>query len=128
MTTMRDPRAAYQNASVNTASPLRLFVMLFDRLVLDCERGLRAVQAGNRQEANTHFQHGQRIVFHLISTHEVDEMPAGRQLLALYDWISRQLIKANVEQDEKAAAEALLRSSELADTFKQAALLGAVAS
>ncbi len=42
MTTMRDPRATYQLASVTTASPARLLVMLFDRLVLDCERGLRA--------------------------------------------------------------------------------------
>lgn len=122
---MRDPKAAYQLASVNTASPARLLVMLFDRLVLDCERGILALEAGDRGQANSQFQHAQQIIVHLVSTLEVEGMPAGQQLLALYDWVMRQLVKANIEHDRHAAEEALVRSRELADMWKQAALQAA---
>jgi len=37
---MTTARAAYMDASVATASPARLLIMLFDRLVLDVQRGL----------------------------------------------------------------------------------------
>ncbi|WP_300682403.1 flagellar export chaperone FliS [Nocardioides sp.] len=121
----RDPRATYQLASVNTASPARLLVMLFERLVLDCERGLLALDAGDRAECNTQFQHAQAILIHLTTTLEVEGMPAGRQLLSLYDWVTRQLVVANVQQNRGAALEALTRSRELADMWTQAAMQAA---
>jgi len=122
---MRDPRATYQLASVNTASPARLLVMLFERLVLDCERGLRAIETGDREECNRQFQHAQAILIHLTSTLEVEGMPAGRELLALYDWVTRQLVIANVQHSRGAATEALTRSRELADMWTQAAMQAA---
>lgn len=123
MTAMRDPRAAYQGNAIATASPARLLVMLVDRLVLDCERGLKALVAADQETANTELQHAQSIVLHLSSTLELDGMPAGRELLSLYDWILRQLIQANVGRDRQAALEALNRSRELSETWSQAALL-----
>ena len=46
-----DPRAAYMDASVATASPARLLVMLYERLVLDVRKALAA-----QQEAYTALQ------------------------------------------------------------------------
>jgi flagellar protein FliS len=125
MSAARDLRSTYQTNAIATATPARLLIMLLDRLVLDAERGQAAVAAGDREEANRQLQHAQAIVTHLETTLEVDGMPAGRELLALYDYLRRRLVTANVAQDADAAAEAVSLSRELCETWRQAALLAA---
>ena len=124
----RDIRSAYQTNAVATAGPAQLLVMLLDRLVLDAERGQAALAAGDGEETNRQLQHAQAIVTELQATLEVDGMPAGRELLALYDYLQRQLIRANVARDQAAAAEAVKLSRELCDTWRQAALLAAASA
>jgi len=121
-------RTAYQGNAVATASPARLLVMLFERLVLDVERGQAALLTGRRDEMNRQFVHAQAILTELQSTLEVDAMPGGPEMLALYDYVQRQLIKANVSGDQDAAADAVRFSRELCDTWRQAALLAAVSA
>jgi flagellar secretion chaperone FliS len=128
MASVRDLRSAYQSNSVATASPSRLLVMLFERLVLDAERGQAAIAAGDREEANRQLQHAQAIVTELQSTLEVDGMPAGRELMALYDYLQRRFIQANVAQDAVAAAECVRLSTDLCDTWREAALRAAAAT
>lgn len=125
MATVRDLRSAYQSNAIATASPARLLVMLLERLVLDAERGQAAIARADFEEANRQLQHAQAIVNELQGSLEVDGMPAGEQLLALYHYLQRRLIDANVNRDEIAAAEALWLSRELCDTWRQAALLAA---
>lgn len=120
-----DARAAYRTNSVATASPNQLLVMLFERLVLDCERGLRALMKADHQDANTQLQHAQAIVTELQSTLEVDGMPAGRELMALYTYLQRRLIVANVQHHQRAAKEALLLARDLCETWRTAARLAA---
>ena len=121
-------RTAYQGNAIATASPARLLVMLFERLVLDAERGQVALLSGAREEANQQLVHAQAIVTELQSTLNVDAMPAGQELLALYDYLQRLFVKANVSQDQIAAAEAVRLSRHLCDTWRQAAMLAAAAS
>ena len=56
---MTNGRAAYMEASISTASPARLLVMLYERLVLDVQRGLDAQRAGQRQESHNQLVHAQ---------------------------------------------------------------------
>ncbi|SFC32454.1 flagellar protein FliS [Nocardioides terrae] len=121
-------RNAYQGNAVATASPARLLVMLFDRLVLDAERGEAALAAGLHEECNSQLQHAQAIVTELQSTLDVDRMPAGAEMMALYDYLQRQLVSANIARDRAAAAEAVKIARELCDTWRQAALLAAVSA
>lgn len=118
----RNVRSAYQANAVATAGPAQLLLMLLDRLVLDAERGQAALAAGNREETNRQLQHAQAIVTELQVTLDVDGMPAGRELLALYDYLQRQLIRANVSRDAAAAAEAVKFCRELRETWRLAAL------
>ena len=64
-------RAAYMDASVATASPARLLVMLYERLVLDCHRALEAQQAGDHPEAHRQLVHAQDIVMELRKQYRV---------------------------------------------------------
>lgn len=125
MNTALAARTAYQGNSVATATPQKLLVMLFERLVLDCERGFRAVVAADRETAHEQLVHAQAIVTELQSSLEVDGMPAGRELLALYGYLQRRLIQANVEASVGAAKEAVILARQLCDTWRQAAMLAA---
>lgn len=120
-----DARNAYRTNAIATATPNQLLVMLFERLVLDCERGLRALMKADHEDANKHLQHAQAIVTELQSTLVVDGMPAGRELLALYTFLQRRLIIANVQHHQGAAKEALLLARDLCDTWSTAARLAA---
>ena len=90
---MTNARAAYTEASVATASPARLLVMLYERLVLDIQRGLEAQQRGDHQE-----------------THR------------LYGFLHRQLVMANIRKDATITDECLTLVTDLCETWRQAAL------
>jgi flagellar protein FliS len=117
--------AAYAGNTVTTASPARLLVMLLQRLVLDVERALQAQESGDHEAAHHQLVHAQAIVRELATSLEVDGMPAGRELLALYDYVHRRLVAANVHRDVAATEEALRLCRELCETWTQAALLAA---
>jgi flagellar secretion chaperone FliS len=119
-------RNAYVDNSVATASPARLVVMLFERLVLDVERGLAAQQAENWQDAHQHLLHAQDIVMELESSLDVDQMPGGAELMGLYEYLRNRLVLANVRRRTGITQQALIISRHLCDTWRQAALAAAV--
>jgi len=124
MTTMQsNARAAYTQNAVGTASPATLLVMLFDRLVLDCERGLRALLGRDHAEANTQYIHAQAIVSHLQGTLDPEGWTGGPELMALYGYLQRRLIQANVSHEQRAGREVVALSRHLRDTWKRAAEL-----
>lgn len=118
-------RTAYRGNSLATATPNQLLVMLFERLVLDCERGLRALIAQDREAAHSQLVHAQAIITELQSSLEVDGMPAGQELLALYTYVQRRLVQANVTGQPAAAKEALVLSRQLCETWRTAATIAA---
>lgn len=119
-------QSAYRENAVATASPARLLVMLVERLVLDGERALAAQQSGDWQAAHHHLLHAQDIVAELESSLDVDRMPAGRQLLSLYQYLRGCLVEANVKRDPVKAAEALGLARQLCDTWREAAMAAAI--
>ena len=123
MTLISDARSAYNGTSASTASPEQLLVMLYDRLVLDIERGGRALQAKKFDQANEYLTHAQAIITALSTSLDAEGWVGGPELLALYDYLNRRLIQANVRHDLRAAAEVLSHCRALRDTWKQAAAI-----
>ncbi len=120
-------RNAYVDNSVSTASPARLLVMLYERLVLDLQRAVEAQRADDRQEAHNQLLHAQDIVTHLRATLRVEAWDGGPGLASLYDWLHVQLIKANVSKDVTLTEGCLSIAADLADTWRTAALQAAAA-
>lgn len=117
-----DPRAAYMDASVATASPARLLVMLYERLVLDVRKGLAAQQQGDHQEAHNQLLHAQDIVLELRASLDVDAWEGGPGLASIYDFLHVQLIRANIKRDTATTESCLLLVEDLCATWRQAAL------
>lgn len=115
-------RKAYMGASVTTASPERLLVMLCERLVLDLQRGRNAQLAGHREEANNQLQHAQEIVLELRSSLDLDAWSGAASLDNLYGWMHSQMVVANTKNDVAVTEHVLALAEQLADTWRQAAV------
>src|SRR5436305_78147 len=92
-------RARYMGASVATASPQQLLVMLYDRLALDLERGELALEEGDRDAAHQQLLHAQEIILELRASLNVDVWEGGPRLAALYSWVLGELMQANLKGD-----------------------------
>jgi len=119
---MTDARAAYMDASVATADPSRLLVMLCDRLVLDVQRALGAQVAGHHETAHHQLVHAQAIVTELRVSLDPDGFRGGAELAALYDYLYQQLIQANIHRDSAVTEECLQIVTQVADTWREAVL------
>ncbi len=123
---MMNPAQAYVGQMVATASPERLLVMLYDRLLLDLRRGLEAQQTGDHAGAGGHLVHAQDIVLELTASLRTDVWDGAANLAALYDWLHRELVRANVSRDTGVTEACLGVVEPLAEAWREAALSAAV--
>src|SRR3712207_9284640 len=96
--------------------------MLCDRLVLDVQRGVAALEAGLTGEAHSQLVHAQEVVTHLRATLRVEGWDGGPGLASLYDWLHAQLVQANIRKDAGIAAGCLSLAEDLATTRRTAAV------
>ncbi|SHN42001.1 flagellar export chaperone FliS [Cryptosporangium aurantiacum] len=115
-------RARYLAESITTASPARLLVMLYDRLVLDITQGEEAIRDGNRAVAAERLMHAQEIVSELLATLDLTAWDGAENVAALYRWMLQELVQANIKQDAGKAASTKELASELRDAWREAAM------
>ena len=113
---------AYLEASVATASPARLLLMLCDRLVLDLTRGLGAQQASDFGTAHRELLHAQEIVLELRASLRTTEWEGGPGLATLYDFLHMEMVRANVARDPGITEGCLGLVTDLAATWREAAM------
>ena len=123
---MNSPQNAYLEASVATASPARLLVMLCDRLVVDLTRGLEAQRANNIETEHGELLHAQEIVLELRCSLRTEGWEGGPGLASLYDFLHLELVRANVTKDAGITEGCLGLVTDLAATWREAALQAAV--
>ena len=114
-------RARYIADSVATASPAKLLMMLFDRLVLDLARGEQALSAGNRPEANGQLLHAQDIITELHVSLVLDAWDGAPGLAAIYAFAQTELVNANVRGDVAKVKDVRELMEPLRDTWRAAA-------
>jgi flagellar secretion chaperone FliS len=110
MTSSPQLRDRYLRDSINTASPAKLLIMLYDRLILDLAKGEEALRAGEREVANDKINHAQEIVLELRTSLDVEAWSGAPGLASLYGWLLTELIGANIarDADRVAACRALV--------------------
>jgi flagellar secretion chaperone FliS len=101
----KNPASAYQSQAVHTANGPQLLVMLCERLAVDIARSEVALEAGDNKSANEDLQHAQRIVRMLRNALEPEGFEGGRQLMSVYLFLEKHLIKANLEKDPAVVRE-----------------------
>jgi flagellar protein FliS len=94
-----DVRSRFLADAVATAGPAKLLTMLFDRLLLDLDRGEVALREGRRPEATQHLAHAQEIVAELIADLNVGAWEGGESLLSIYTFALSELIETSLTGD-----------------------------
>jgi flagellar protein FliS len=115
----------YADDSVATASPTRLLVMLYDRLVLDLHRGEQAQRASDRGAATTSLGHAQEIVAELLSSLDQHAWDGGPRLASVYTWLLKELSGSIVTDDADRTAACRACVEPLRDAWSEAATQGA---
>lgn len=114
-------RDRYLQDSINTASPGKLLIMLYDRLVLDLVQGEEALRANDRELAHDRLTHAQEIVIELRTTLDVDAWAGAPGLASLYGWLLTELIGANIGKDADRVAACRSLVEPLRDAWREAA-------
>lgn len=110
----------YVSDSVTTASPGRLLVMLYDRLLLELDRGEQELRSGT--VGSNHLLRAQDILLELRASLDVDSWPGGRELADIYAFVLTELIAANIGRDPDRVAVSRALIAPLRDAWAEAAL------
>ena len=119
--TILNPRDTYLSASVSTATPAQLLMMLCERLVVDVERAIDAMRRGEPSQAHEPLLHAQEIVLELNASLKVDAWEGASGLASLYDYLHSELVRSNMSKDLGAAGFCLQMVTVLRDTWRDAA-------
>ncbi|HKT01393.1 MAG TPA: flagellar export chaperone FliS [Rugosimonospora sp.] len=124
--TTPSPRSRYLADSVSTASPARLLLMLYDRMILDLVHAEEALRTGDRSTANTRLLSAQAIIVELRASLDLTVWTGAAGLASLYGYLLTELIRANVHGDADRTATCRLLLEPLRDAWREAALSEAV--
>lgn len=98
---LTSPYELYQRTQIDTASPVKLIVMLYDGAIRFLKQAQVAMQAGDREKQNNLLLRSQRILSELMSALNLEEGgDIAVNLLALYQFMQEQLVLANLEDDQ----------------------------
>src|SRR5690349_18377219 len=121
MTSPPQLRNRYLADSVDTASPGKLLIMLYDRLVLDLAQAEEAIRTSDRDQASERLNHAQAIIMELRTTLDLDAWSGAAGLASLYGWLLTELIQANIKRDADKVAACRGIVEPLRDAWREAA-------
>ena len=117
---LSNPYAQYRQNSVETASPTRLIVMLYDGAVRFLSQGLAAMQVGQHVQQSILIGKAQAIIAHLHDTLDTEIGSAFAQSLAkIYTALLATLTQANIEDSPKPVENAIEILRELRETWAE---------
>ena len=102
---IRQSAAAFRSDEA-VVSPVRLLVMLYDRLIRDLDDAEASILSGDRAGASIALLHAQDIVSELESALDPSAWSAAVELSSIYVYLQARLVRANIGQDLDATREA----------------------
>jgi flagellar protein FliS len=121
-------RAAYTRHSVTTASPARLLIMLYERLVRDLVAAEQALGERDMSAAHEQLVHAQAIVLELRTSLDREKWDGAAGLSDLYTFLYDELVGANIGKDATRVASCREIVEPLRDAWREAALAAATAA
>ncbi|MGP4068823.1 flagellar export chaperone FliS [Halobacillus sp. B29] len=112
---------AYQNNSVETASPGELTLMLYNGCLKFIKTAKKAIENHDIEKKNTNIQKAQKIIRELMVTMDQD-YEVAKDIMRLYDYMNRRLMEANITNDLGILEEVQGLTEEFRDTWKEVIL------
>lgn len=114
----KQPYQAYQNNSVNTASPGELTLMLYNGCLKFMKQAKKAMEEKDHETKNTMIQKTQNIIRELMVTLDTNT-PIAKEIMPLYDFVYHALTQANVQNDVTMLEQAREIMTDFRDTWKE---------
>ena len=118
MATFNRAAQMYQKNAVQTASPAKLTLMLYDGAVKFTNIAIEAIEAGDIEKAHNNIVKAQNIIVEFRSTLDV-KYPVAKDFDVVYDYIYRRLVEANMKKDKDILVEALKHIKTMRDTWRE---------
>ena len=115
-------RSLYNRDSVLNASPAKLLVMLYDRMLLDLARAETAQLTEDWSTASAQLMHAQEIVGELMNSLRPESWDGGPGLMAIYTYVLNAMVRANTGRDVEKTRECIHLLEPLRLAWHEAAL------
>ena len=112
----------YLVEKVSTASPAELIGMLYDAAVVAMQAAQASAEAGQVNDTHRHLVRAQNIVGELRCSLDLSVGEIAANLDALYEFLGRRLIEANLKKDPAIVAECLHVFTPLRDGWNEGCL------
>ncbi len=113
-----NPYAAYKKQSVTTMTPIEIVIKLYSETERELNRSVVFIKEKNYESANNALNKSVDLIAALRSVLDVS-LPIGKNLDAIYDFLEKQIIAANVKKDVEIVNSLLPMVAELKDAFTQ---------
>ena len=110
-------RAAAFRTTEAVVSPVRLLVMLYDRLIRDLDDAADSIRTGDRASASFALVHAQEIVTELETALDPDAWDAAAELSSIYVYLQARLVRANLHQDLQAIHDCRVATDPLREAW-----------
>lgn len=116
MAQLRNATQLYQHNAVQTASPAKLILMLYDGAIRFCNTAMEAMNDGDIQKVNTNIKKAEDIIVQLRMDLDM-KYPVAKEFDQVYDYIYRRLVEANMQKDIEILEEALEHIKTMRETW-----------
>jgi flagellar secretion chaperone FliS len=113
-----NPYQSYQQNAINTASPGELTLMLYNGCLKFIHIAKVGITEKDIEKKNSNLQRAQNIIQELMVTLNT-ELEVAKNMMALYDYLYRRLIEANIKSDVAILEEVEEFVTDFRDTWKQ---------
>ncbi len=114
------PLLRYQATQVQTASPARLVLMLFDGAIRFMQQGKASLQDGRIEDANRQLGRAQAVISELMSSLKLEAGPLAKNLYNIYDFLRRHLALSLASAEPWRVQQAIDLLTPLRDAWEQA--------
>lgn len=112
---------AYKTVGVQSASPQRILDEVFQRIRVDCQRALSAIEQADIKARCEQIGHAIKLVDALEASLDREMAPElCANLVGLYGYVRSRLVDANVSGDAAAITEAMELVGEVHGSFQSA--------
>jgi flagellar protein FliS len=102
------------------SSPQKLVVLMFERIGLDLERAIVAIDRNHVEAAHRALLNAQDIVFELQVALDLEVWPEGAELASIYDYLLGLLVEANLRKSIDLVRQCLGIVNPLTETWGEA--------
>lgn len=113
-------RNKYLEASIQSATPAQLLVMLYDGAIRNCRFAIESLKSNKYDETNKYLTKAQEIISEFILTLD-RTAPISESLLQLYEYFNHRLLQANLSKTSEPVQEVLDYLVQLKETWMEAA-------